>query len=109
MRDENTITVIAIISIIILTLILYLCFSPLGIRFGYHALGGKDAVDTEESVNMEELREKYNTYVAEYEKYRYGDNLTQIKWANSARENANKIAEEYNSLSEDKLELILED
>lgn len=104
--DRNTRIKIAIyISIISFGILLFFLINPLGIKLGYQLQGGKPPRE-EETVNIDEMLMEYKKQVADYEKFADSDNPTQQKWAETAKEKANQIANEYNKYSNEKLEII---
>ena len=92
----NTIKVVTVILAVILAVILFFYFNPFGIKLGYLLSGGGE--EATEEVDVDSLLMEYNKQVADYSKYKDSTNPTQLKWAESAKEKANRIAFEYNAI-----------
>ena len=106
MTDRNDrIKIIIYVSIILVSVFLFFLINPFGIKMGYQLQGGKPP-KSEEKINLDEMLMEYKKQVADYEKFADSDNPTQQKWAETAKEKANQIANEYNKYSNEKLEMI---
>lgn len=97
---------ILIISIVLIIIVIFSIVSPIGIKIFYSLSGGKEPDETV-AVNTDKLKQEYYIQVNNYERYYGSDNAVQQKWALNAKNRANEIADEYNSVIGNKeLELI---
>lgn len=88
---------IGLVLFILVILFAFLYFNPVGIKIGYWLSGGSAENEYEEFEDEELLRD-YKEYKSTYEMYVDTSNVTSEKWAETARQKANKIADKYNEL-----------
>lgn len=89
--------VIIYVVIVLLVILAFLRFTPIGIELSYWLMGGKEPVDESETINFEDIEFEYKKQISIYEKYCDSENPEQQKWAETARQKANELANEYNT------------
>ena len=100
MKNKPLISVVISVTLIALLLLEFFLLNPLGIRLGYFMSGGKTTVQSS-GMMPSELRREYEEMVNVYNLYKDDENSTSRRWAETAREKANSLAEEYNYLMND--------
>lgn len=95
-------SIFKLIVIIVASLVLifeFLYIDPIGIKIGYMANGGYSNTEPNQK-NADELLRDYKEQLQTYDAYKNSTNPTAQKWAKTALQKANDIAETYNNLKQ---------
>ena len=100
----NDVERLAVILLILAAILVFLYTDPIGIKIGYRISGGEKTAELTE--NEQALLRDYKEYVMTYKTYRDSDNPTCRSWAETAKQKANAMADEYGRIGKYVLEKI---